>query len=86
MRITNVRNFRNHATAYLKADEPVLVTRHGKVAGLLLPLAHPEHLPMDLRKEILVSLGEYLNKSLELKKISEERIIGDFEEYRKARS
>ncbi|MFQ5893163.1 MAG: hypothetical protein ACE5H5_02515 [Nitrospinota bacterium] len=85
MKITTVRDFRNKATAYLKAEEPVLITRHGRVAGLLLPLQDPEHLPVDLRRELLARFGEYLSKSLEARGISEKEILEDFEASRKTR-
>lgn len=85
MKITSVRDFRNKATTYLKAEEPVLITRHGKAAGLLLPLQNPEHLPVDLRRELLARFGEYLSKSLEAKGISEKEILEHFKDFRKNR-
>lgn len=78
MKITNVKDFKNKATSYLKADEPTLVVRHGKVAGLLLPLQDTDKLPVDLRREVLSEMKNYLKKSLESRNISEENIINDF--------
>ena len=86
MKITNVKDFRNKATTYLKSDEPTLVVRHGKVAGLLLPLQNTDNLSVDLRQELLEKLGDYLNKSLEAKNVPEEEILDDFKEFRKNRS
>ena len=85
VKVTSVREFRIKATTYLKATEPVLVTRHGKVAGLYLPLEDPDHLPADLRRELLENLGKYLSLQLEQKGVSEEEILDDFERTRKTR-
>jgi hypothetical protein len=35
MKVATVREFRDKATSYFKEEEPVLVTRHGKVTGLV---------------------------------------------------
>ena len=86
MKITDVKDFRNKATTYLKSDEPTLVVRHGKVAGLLLPLENTDEIPSDLRKELLEKLGDYLNKSLEIKNVPEEEILDDLKKFRKNRS
>ena len=53
MKIANVRDFRSNLTAYLKQDESVVVTRHGKVTGILYPIKEtntlPEGAPEDLK-------------------------------------
>ena len=86
MRVTTVREFKNKATIYLRADEPVLVTRHGKLAGILLPFNDPDHFPVDLRRELLIQLGDYIRRTLEEKGISEEEVLDDFAAHRKGRS
>jgi len=43
MRMAGVRDFRAHLTRYVSGDEPVLLTRHGKVSGLYLPLEDASH-------------------------------------------
>lgn len=58
-----------------------MVTRYGKVAGILIPLETSAHLPVDLRRELFSRFGEYLSKCLETKGISEEEILEDFEEF-----
>lgn len=85
MKVTSVREFRDKATAYFKAGEPVLVTKYGKVTGLYLPLEHAESIPLEVRKELLGKLGEYLSRTLEAKGIKEEEIIADFEVFKKGR-
>ena len=48
MRMTGVRDFRAHLTRYVSGEEPVLLTRHGKVSGLYLPLEDASRVPDDL--------------------------------------
>ncbi len=85
MKIATVREFRNKATSYFKEEEPVLVTRHGKVTGLYLPIEHPESFPLELRKEMLTRFGESISRSLEKKRITEEKLIADFGSFKKTR-
>ena len=85
MKVATVREFRDKATRYFKEEEPVLVTRHGKVTGLYLPIDHPESFPLELRKDLLVRLGESISRSLTRKGISEERLIADFNSFKKTR-
>ncbi|RJQ53981.1 MAG: type II toxin-antitoxin system Phd/YefM family antitoxin [Nitrospiraceae bacterium] len=85
MKVATVREFRDKATSYFKDDEPVLVTRHGKVAGLYLPIDHPESFPLELRKELLVRLGEFVGRSLEKKGITEGKLLADFNTFKKTR-
>ncbi|HPQ41251.1 MAG TPA: hypothetical protein PLV45_12840, partial [bacterium] len=37
MKISGVRQFRQHAAEYLSGPDPVLITRHGRISGLYLP-------------------------------------------------
>ncbi len=85
MKVATVREFRDRATSYFKEEEPILVTRHGKVTGLYLPIEHPESFPIELRKELLIRLGESISRSLSEKGVSEEKLLADFEIFKKAR-
>ncbi len=85
MKVATVREFRDKATRYFKDEEAVLVTRHGKVTGLYLPIEHPESFPLELRKELLIRLGESISRSLEKKGIKEEKLLADFDSFKKAR-
>jgi PHD/YefM family antitoxin component YafN of YafNO toxin-antitoxin module len=85
MKVATVREFRDKATTYFKEEEPVLVTRHGKVTGLYLPIEHPESFPVELRQDVLVRIGEALSRSLAEKGISEEKLLADFDAYKKTR-
>ena len=85
MKVATVGEFRDKATTYFKEDEPVLVTRHGKVTGLYLPIEHPESFPLELRKEMFIRLGEAISRSLAKKGITEEKLLADFNTFKKTR-
>jgi hypothetical protein len=85
MKVATIREFRDKATSYFKEGEPILVTRHGKVTGLYLPIEHPEHFPLELRKDLLVRLGESISRSLAERGISEEKLLSDFDAFKKTR-
>lgn len=38
VRAVGVREFRDHATEYLAGDDPIAITRHGRVIGFYLPV------------------------------------------------
>ncbi|MDP2157585.1 MAG: hypothetical protein Q8K68_07755 [Nitrospirota bacterium] len=85
MKVATVREFRDKATSYFREEEPILVTRHGKVTGLYLPIDHPESFPLELRKDLLVRLGDSISRSLTKKGISEEKLLADFDTNKKTR-
>jgi hypothetical protein len=57
MKIANVRDFRNKLLVYLKEDESVIVTRHGKVTGILYPIKETSTLPEGAPKDVKTLLG-----------------------------
>jgi hypothetical protein len=63
----------------------VFVTRHGKLSGLLVPLAEPQKLPPELRRELLARLGVAIASHLRSRGIREAKVLRDFEAWRKAR-
>jgi len=83
MRTTTVKEFRDQATKLLRGSEPLLITRRGKAAGLYLPLGETQDLPLELRKELQVSLARSVRQALEEKGITEEEILEGFERSRK---
>ncbi|MDA2930283.1 type II toxin-antitoxin system Phd/YefM family antitoxin [Acidobacteria bacterium AH-259-O06] len=85
MKIAGIRELRANSAALLGGDEPVLVTRHGKVSGVYLPLDDPDRLPDDLRRELAQVLGRHLSKLLDLKGVTEKAIREDFHTYRRRR-
>ncbi|NOT57561.1 MAG: hypothetical protein HOP18_23395 [Deltaproteobacteria bacterium] len=62
MKIVGIRELRAKSAHLLGGAEPVLVTRHGKVSGVYVPLADPTRLPDDLRRELATTLGKRLEK------------------------
>ncbi len=85
MKVAPVKEFKAHATQYLREREPVLITRRGKLVGFFVPVEDPASLPWDLRRELLQALTEQLRQKAEEKGLTEEEAIARFEAYRKAR-
>lgn len=84
MRITTVREFRDNATGLLRSKAPILVTRRGRLAGVFFPWPE-ESLPMEFKKELFSVLSAELGREVKKRKISEEEVQADFENWRKAR-
>ena len=85
MKVAGIRELRAKSAALFGSGEPVLVTRHGKVSGVYVPLDEPDRLPDDLRRELVTVLGRHLTKVLERKGVTERDIAEDFHAYRKRR-
>jgi len=85
MKIAGIREIREQSAKYLSGPEPFLVTKHGKISGVFIPLDAPDRLPDDWRKEISTALGRHLSRMLELRGITEETIGEDFRAYRRRR-
>lgn len=69
----------------LGGDEPVLVTRAGRVSGVYLPLEESGGKPDDLRRDLISLLGRHISESLEARGITEEEIQEDFDAHRRRR-
>jgi hypothetical protein len=85
MKIAGIRELRARSAALFGSGEPVLVTRHGKVSGVYVPLDEPDRLPDDLRRELVAVLGRHLAKFLEHKGVTEKEVTEDFHAYRQRR-
>ena len=85
MKIAGIREVREKTAAYLGGDEPVLVTRHGKISGLYLPLDEPDRLPEDLRRELAGVLGRHLDRLLDARGVSERQVLEEFDAHRRRR-
>ena len=85
MKIAGIRELRAQSAALLGGDEPVLVTKHGKVSGVYLPLEEPDKLPDDLRRELVSVLGRHLGKMLTRQGMTESKISRDFDAHRRRR-
>jgi antitoxin (DNA-binding transcriptional repressor) of toxin-antitoxin stability system len=85
MRIAGIRELRARSADLLGGDEPVLVTKHGRVSGVYLPLDEPDRLPTDLRRELATVLGRHLSRLLAAQGVTEEEVAKDFRAHRKRR-
>jgi len=81
MRVAGIRELRNEMATLMGGDEPILVTRHGKVSGLYLP----HEIPGDIRRELAGVLGRHLDRLLEASGIDEASIQADFDAHRRSR-
>jgi hypothetical protein len=85
MKITGIRELRARSAELLGGKEPVVVTRHGRVTGLYLPLDEPDRLPTDLRRELAAVLGRHLGRLLEAQGVTGAEVAQDFRAHRKRR-
>jgi hypothetical protein len=67
-----------------RSDDVVLVTRDGKPAGFYIPWDQPD-LPIELKRELFVQLGEVVHAEREAAGVTEDEILADFAEWRAAR-
>ena len=85
MRVAGIREFRNKAPELARGDEIVFITRHGKLTGILVPLAEPVELPVELRQQMLERIGAAISKHLGERGVSEKQVTRDFEAWKKRR-
>lgn len=85
MRIAGIRELRARTAALLSGKEPLIVTRHGKISGLYLPLEDPDQIPTDLRLELVRVLGKHLAEVAEDRGVTEGEMRKDFNAYRRGR-
>jgi PHD/YefM family antitoxin component YafN of YafNO toxin-antitoxin module len=85
MKIAGVREFREMVPNAVKGDEVVLITRRGKLAGILIPATNVKDLSKELRMELFEKLSKEIAKHLDERGITEEKLIRDFQAWRKAR-
>jgi len=69
----------------VEEDQPVLVTREGKISGLYLPLENPDQIPGDLRGDLISAVGRHIAGALEAKGVREEEILENFDDFRRRR-
>lgn len=75
MKNVGVREFRDHATAYLSGDEPLAVNKHGRVIGLYFPVKRdPERARRSLDR-----LGETVQAILDETGMTEDELAGFFD-------
>lgn len=84
MRISSIREFRDRATTLLRSEDPVLVTRRGRVAGVFVPWCDAT-LPIDMRRDLFKMLSADIARQLKRKRLTEKDVLRDFAQWRKAR-
>jgi hypothetical protein len=85
MKIAGIRELRAQSAALLGGDEPLLVTKHGRISGVYLPLEEPDKIPDDLRRELAAVLGRHLAKLVARQGITDRQIEKDFDAHRRRR-
>jgi hypothetical protein len=84
MKISTVREFRDHATGYLRSKDPILVTRRGRLAGVFFP--RPEaSLPIEFKRELFETLSSEIARQIRKRGLKEEEIVAGFESWRKGK-
>ncbi len=75
MKSIGVREFRDHAAAYLSGSDPIAVRQHGRIIGFYLPLAPDE----DEVNESLAKLGATVERVLTESGMSEDELADLFD-------
>lgn len=84
MKTATVRQCRDRASSFLKQEEPIIVTRRGKIVGFFLP-ALGETLPLEIKKDLFSTLTDEIRAAMKDRGLSEDAILADFEKTRKPR-
>jgi hypothetical protein len=84
MKTATVREFRDRATKLLREEEPIIVTRHGKIVGFFLP-AIGAALPLEIKKDLFYTLTSEIRATMKEHRVTEGAVLADFEKTRKAR-
>jgi hypothetical protein len=82
MRISTVREFRDHATGLLRSKDPILVTRRGRLAGVFFPCPEAT-LPLELKREVFGILSAAIARQIKRRSLTERDILSDFDAWRK---
>jgi hypothetical protein len=83
MRTATVREFRDQATKLFKDEQPVMVTRRGKIVGFFLPAAG-QALPLEIKRELFYTLTDEVRAAMRERGVTEEAVVAEFEKARKA--
>lgn len=84
MKTATVRQVCDRATSLFKQEEPVIVTRHGKIVGFYLP-AVGEALPLEIKRDFFSTLTDEIRATMKGRGLTEDTILADFEKARKTR-
>lgn len=85
MKVAGIQKLEAESPALLEGGEPILVTWQGRISGLYVPLDDPDQIPEDLRRDLMSAVGRYIAGALEVKGVSEEEVLEDFDAFRRRR-
>lgn len=81
MRVATVKEFRDKATRMFRSSEPIIVMRHGEIAGIFFPQPG-QTLPLELKHELFDVLSKDIARRLRSAGVTEQEVLTDFEEWR----
>lgn len=84
MLTATVRDFRDRATTMFKQEEPIMITRRGKIVGFFMPTAG-EVLPLEIKRDLFYALSHTIRQSMKEQGWTEETLLEDIRKTRKAR-
>ena len=82
MKISSVREFREHATGLLRSKDPILVTHRGRLAGVFFPWPDAT-MPVELKRDVFSVLSEQVRRQLSKRGLPEDEVLTGFESWRK---
>ena len=84
MQVITVQEFHDHVGKWLKAKEPVVITRYGKEPLGVYYSISSKDTPKEIRWAIFEALTDRIAQTLKRKGVSERAILEDFAEWRKS--
>jgi len=81
MKKVGIREFRENLASIMDQDKPVAVTRHGETVGFYIPAKRK---PKNVDWEAIRELGAKVDAMLEAAGVSEDEIVEEFEQLRRA--
>lgn len=85
MKMVSVREFRDHATEHFRSEEPIIVMRGSKPAGVFLPWDESMLPVQDIQRLLYAHLANQMQEHMTIVGVTEEEVLADFEAYRKDR-
>ncbi len=85
MRTTSVRDARSQFSELIHGKEAVIVTSNGKPAAVVYPLADPDKVPMEVRRELFREYSQKMALALKAHGMTEEDVLRDFAALKKRR-
>jgi len=79
MKTATIRELSSRASKIFDGSESVLITRRGKVMGVLQPLPRPSRLPLEVRRELYAKTSAKIARQLRARGIAEEQVDRDIE-------